>query len=205
MSIRKLVAAVILFSLPILVVYAVKQSDWGPIMAAPKARQLGDPNAKVVVVEYSDFQCPSCARLQPTVHQFQELYKGKVRFVYKYYPLVKLHPNALPAAHAAECAAAEDKFWPYADKLFATQLQWAPLQDATTSFFAIAKDVNVNMTAFKACYADVSRREPILREADEALARGIKATPTFIIGDESLVGNVFAMDGARTIEKALRQ
>ena len=156
-------------------------------------------------MEYSDFQCPSCAAVEPTIHQLLENYKGKVRFIYKYFPLTKVHQNAMPAARAADCAADQKQFWPYHDRLFATQPKWAPLADATTSFMAIAQEVKLDIPKFSACYADPSRTAVIQQDAKEAQERQVQATPTFFIGDERLVGNVFITDGARTIEKELRQ
>src|SRR5437773_10245188 len=104
---KRIIAGIALTLAPLLGVKSVTQSALGRFLATPKARQLGDPHAPVLLVEYSDFQCPMCARVQPTLHQFLELYKGKVRLAYKYFPL-KMHKNAVVAAHAAECAAEQN-------------------------------------------------------------------------------------------------
>ena len=203
--VKRFLVGFVLLLAPVALVQTVKQTNWGPILAAPKARQIGDPNAKVVIVEYSDFECPSCALIEPTVHKFLELYNGKIRLIYKYYPLTRIHKNAMTSAHAAECAAGQDHFWPYHDRLFQTQLAWAPLQDPTTSFMAIAEEVKLDLSQFKSCYADPSRLAPIELDAKEAQDREVTATPSFFIGDERLVGTVFASDGARTIERASRE
>ena len=205
MTFPRFLAATILLTLPIATVRLVKQSDWGPILAAPKARRTGDPKAPLTIVEYSDFQCPSCANVDPSIHQFLEVYKGKIQLIYKYYPLTNIHKNAMTAAHAAECAARQGHFWPYHDRLFQTQLAWAPLQDPTTSFLAIAQDVRLDMPSFRTCYADSSPLKIIEQDAQEARDHKVNATPTFIIGDERLVGPVMVSDGARTIEKELRR
>jgi protein-disulfide isomerase len=204
-NLKRFLAATILLVAPVAAVYSVKQSNWGPIMAAPQTRQTGDSHAKVVIVEYSDFQCPSCALVEPTIHSLLDTYKGKIRFIYKYYPLTKIHPNAMPAAHAAECAGDQKQFWPYHDRLFAAQISWAPLPDPTTSFTAIAQDVKLDIPKFTSCYADPSRLTMIEQDAKEAVAREVTATPTFFVGDDRLVGQVFMTDGARAVEKALRQ
>ena len=80
----------------------------------------GPANAPIELVEFSDFQCPFCYRSFPTVKQVMDTYNGKVRFVYRNYPLPN-HPNARPAAEAAQCANEQGKFWPYHDRLFADQ------------------------------------------------------------------------------------
>jgi len=204
-NIHRFLLATLLFACPLLAVYAIKQTNWGPILATPKSRQTGDPRAKVTIVEYSDFQCPSCASVDPTVHKYLELYKGKIRLIYKYYPLPRIHENAMTSAHAAECAASQDHFWPYHDRLFETQLSWAKLQDPATSFMAIAEEVHLDIQKFQACYADPSPLKIIEADSQEAQAHQITSTPTFFIGDDRLVGSVVVTDGARAIEKALRQ
>ena len=205
MNFPRFLVATFLLTGPVVAVRLVKQTAWGPVLAAPRARQTGNPKAKVVIVEYSDFQCPSCAKADPVMRQLMEAYKGKVRLIYKYYPLVKIHPNAMPSAHAADCAALQDRFWPYHDRLFDTQAAWEKLPDPTTSFMAIGEETKLDMPRFKTCYADPSRVAVIEQDVQEAQARQVTATPTFIIGDERVVGMVLASDGARTIEKALRQ
>ena len=205
MTLAKFVVLTLLLALPLVAVKLVKQTHWGPILAAPQARQIGDPKAKVVIVEYSDFQCPSCAMVDPTVHKLLELYQGKIRLIYKYYPLTMIHKNAMSSAHAAECAARQEKFWPYHDRLFQTQAAWAPLADPTTSYMAIAQETELDVPDFAACIADPSRRQIIEIEAKEAQAHEVNSTPTFFIGDERIVGQQMVTDGARAIEKALRQ
>ena len=85
----------------------------------------GPKDAKVTIVEYSDFQCPYCSRAFPTIEQVMKDYNGKVRLVYKHLPLISIHPHAQKAAEAAECAKAQGKFWEFHDKLFATQSDWS--------------------------------------------------------------------------------
>src|SRR4051812_29469284 len=109
-NIKHIIAGVILTAVPIFAVQQAKQTSWGKFLATPLARQKGDPGAKVVLVEYSDFQCPMCARIQPTLRQFLDTYKGKVKLASKYFPLT-MHKNSMPAAQAAQCAAEQNKFW----------------------------------------------------------------------------------------------
>lgn len=85
----------------------------------------GTSGAKVTIVEYSDFQCPFCARSLPTVEQVLKEYSEKVAFAYKHFPLSQIHPHAQKAAEAAECAKDQGKFWEMHDKLFATQADWS--------------------------------------------------------------------------------
>lgn len=100
---------------------------------SPKDIPLGDAptkgtdNAKVTIVEYSDFQCPFCERAFPTVNQVMSEYKGKIKLVYKQYPLTSIHPNAMNGSLASECAREQGKFWEYHDLLFQNQSAWVNL------------------------------------------------------------------------------
>lgn len=91
----------------------------------------GGANAKVTIVEFSDFQCPFCSRALPTINQIMSEYKDDVRLVYKHYPITSIHPNAQKASEASECAREQNKFWEYHDLLFQNQQQWSQLQQAT--------------------------------------------------------------------------
>src|SRR5207249_9420325 len=88
-------------------------------VAAANAEGKGPKTAPIEIVEFSDFQCPYCQKANPTVEQVLSTYGDRIHFVYRHFPLPN-HPNAQPAAEAAQCAAEQDKFWPYHDKLFAS-------------------------------------------------------------------------------------
>lgn len=87
----------------------------------------GNGDAPVVIVEYSDFQCPYCERAFPTVQQVLSAYPGKVLFAYKHFPIASIHPHAQKTAEASECARDQGKFWEFHDKLFETQEDWSLL------------------------------------------------------------------------------
>lgn len=91
------------------------------------ASVLGKADAPVVLVEFSDFQCPFCARAEPTVKQIRSEYGDKVLFAYKHFPLTQIHPHAQAAAEASECAKDQGKFWEYHDKLIDNQQEWSAL------------------------------------------------------------------------------
>ena len=82
---------------------------------------LGDINAPIKLIEFSDFQCPYCSRVHPTLQQLVDDYNGQVVWIYRHYPLDQLHPYSRTAAEASECAAEQDMFWEYADALFENQ------------------------------------------------------------------------------------
>lgn len=140
----------------------------------------GDPNAPVTIIEYSDFQCPFCRRFfQNTLAQLEENYvkTGKVRFVYKHFPLESIHPEARAAALAAECAGEQGRFWEFHDKIF--ENQEALGED---SYKAWAADLGLDEDAFAACLKEKRYNDKV--DADFAQGRrvGVTGTPSFLIG-----------------------
>jgi protein-disulfide isomerase len=95
------------------------------VVAAANGASKGPASAPVEIIEFSDFQCPYCQRVNPAVEQVLSTYGDRIRFVYRHFPLSN-HPNARPAAEASQCAAEQGKFWPYHDKLFAAQSRLHP-------------------------------------------------------------------------------
>ena len=200
---RRWLAGAVLSALPVVAVLAFKQTSWAPMLTVPHARQWGPRNAKVMVVEYSDFQCPMCAKIQPTVREILTRFDGKVHLIYKYFPL-RMHPNAMPAARAAECAAKQDKFWPYHELLFQRQTIWGPLPDPTPLFRSLAQEVGLDRHAFDACLTDHTVNAAIENDVAEAHRLHVEATPTFFVGKTRLVGAFFEAYGAKTIEDELK-
>lgn len=96
------------------------------------AQVKGEKNAKVTIVEFSDFQCPFCQRSFATMNQILNDYKGQVKLAYKHLPITSIHPNAQKAAEASECAGEQNKFWEYHDTLFNKQQEWSPLPQVTS-------------------------------------------------------------------------
>ncbi len=151
-------------------------------IATANSPSRGPAAAPVEIVEFSDFQCPYCLRAHPTVDQVLSAYGDRVRFVYRHYPLPG-HPNARPAAEAAECAAEQGKFWPYHDKLFATQ---SKLSDADLKQDAV--DLGMDGGKFNACvdsHKYAAKVETDLRAGQEA---GVDGTPAFFINGRLISG-----------------
>ena len=142
----------------------------------------GPASAPVEIVEFSDFQCPFCLRAHPTVDQVLKTYGDRVRFVYRHYPLPG-HPAARPAAEASECAAEQGKFWPYHDRLFATQ---SKLSD--TDLKQDAVELGMDGAKFNACVEShkyAAKVESDLRAGQEA---GVDGTPAFFINGRLISG-----------------
>ncbi|MCL5114116.1 MAG: DsbA family protein [Patescibacteria group bacterium] len=146
----------------------------------------GNPNAKVTLVEYSDFQCPACAAYHPLVSQLLAELNGKIYFVYRFFPLIQIHQNAMNSAQAAYAAGQQGKFWEMHDLLFETQTSWADSQKAREVFTDYAKKLKLDMDKFKADFDSEKGKSLINDEYSKGLGIGINSTPTFFVNGEKI-------------------
>jgi len=150
---------------------------------------MGDPNAPVTIVEFSDFQCPFCARFfAQTLPQIQQDYidSGKAKLVFRDFPLDSIHANARAASIAAECADDQDMFWQYHDKLFEGQTQWASLSaiDAANTFKQYATELGLNSDNFDSCFNSPKYLDEINEDFQNGANYGVTGTPAFFIGND---------------------
>ncbi|BDG09371.1 DsbA family protein [Anaeromyxobacter paludicola] len=142
----------------------------------------GPAQAPVTVVEFSDFQCPFCSRAEPTVHQLEQLYGNDLRVVWKHQPL-PMHPNAMPAAEAAEAAREQGKFWPMHDLLFQNQTQLSP-----EAYERFARQLGLDLPRFRAAMSSGKYRARIQEDMAQGQRAGVNGTPAFLVNGELLVG-----------------
>src|SRR5688572_26998144 len=135
----------------------------------------GSKNASVTLYEWSDFECPFCSRFHPSMVQILNEYEGKVKWVYRHFPL-SFHPQATPAANAAECAAEQGKFWEYADELFANQ---TTLGDSLYS--QLADKLKLNKGKFDSCYKAKKYQAKITQQMNDGSTAGVTGTPGTVI------------------------
>lgn len=137
-------------------------------------------SGKVTVVEFGDFQCPACGQAFPYVSKLKDEFKDKITFVFRNFPL-PMHPNAQPAAEAAEAAAAQGKFWEMHDKLFENQSQWSSLADPTSVFTLYAEQLGLDKDKFAKDVQSDANAERISKDQSDGYAVGVSGTPTFFI------------------------
>ena len=157
---------------------------------ADAARIQGAATAPVWVVEISDFQCPYCKMWHDSVYpaiKKQYVDAGVVRMAYVNLPL-SMHQNAVPAAEAAMCAAAQDKFWQMHDALFATQEKWGTLDKPGKLLDSLATSVGVDGQVWRDCMASGLMRRVINGDRARAAQTGARSTPTFFVGSQPILG-----------------
>jgi protein-disulfide isomerase len=142
----------------------------------------GPASAPVEVIEFSDFQCPYCQRAHPTVKQVLDAYGNRIRLVYRNYPLPN-HPNARPAAEAAQCANEQGKFWQYHDRLFTnpSKLGDADLKQG-------AAELGLDANRFNACVDTHKYKSVVDADIKDGNAAGVSGTPAFFINGRVLTG-----------------
>jgi protein-disulfide isomerase len=145
----------------------------------------GEVAAPVTVVEFSDFHCPYCRTVQPTLLQLLDRYPGKVRLVYKDLPLDGLHPNARQASEAARCANDQGKFWPFHDALYSSAAGTDVSIEALTGH---ATKVGLDVAAFKQCLDSDRHLAGIQRDVEQAERLGLSGTPAFFVNGRLLTG-----------------
>ncbi|MBI5913558.1 DsbA family protein [Candidatus Azambacteria bacterium] len=145
----------------------------------------GARDAKTVLIEYSDFQCPACAAYQPLVKQLAQDFEGKIAVVYRHFPLPQ-HKHAKLAAYASEAAGKQGKFWEMHDMIFETQKEWSSKNDARDTFIGYAEKIGLDRAQF---IADIDSQE-ISEKVDAQYKSGTRAkvngTPTFYVNGEKL-------------------
>ena len=149
----------------------------------------GNPDAEIIVVEFSDFQCPFCSRFfDQTLPLIEQNYidTGKIRFVYRDFPIDSLHPNARPAHVAAECADEQGKFWEYHDVLFSRVSQWQslPMSSLGDSFVAFADELDLDTTNFIDCLQSEDTAQEVQSDYLDGVKYGATGTPAFFVGTE---------------------
>jgi protein-disulfide isomerase len=148
----------------------------------------GKPNAPVTLVDFSDFQCPFCQRYSNTT--FPQLMKdyvdtGKVKYAFMQFPL-DFHPNAKPAAIAAQCANEQGKFWPFHDVLYSTQDKWQSLSgnETTKVFKQYAATLKLDTAKFNTCVDSKKYDDQITKDTSVGSKYQVSGTPTFYIGND---------------------
>lgn len=168
--------------------YAAKQADEG-VVIEPHVK--GNADASVVLVEYSDFQCPACAQFYPYVKDIMDEHGDDIRFEYRHFPLINIHPQAVPAARAAEAAAQQDKFWEMHDKLFENQSVWSKAANPNAYFNQYAEELGLDVETFKRQMGSAMIQAAIDASFEEAREQGFTGTPTFTLNGETMEFSTF--------------
>lgn len=159
----------------------------------------GNPEATTTLIEYGDFQCPACGAYFPLVKQLVDQNPDTLRVVFRHFPLVNIHPNALPAARAAEAAGLQGKFWEMHDMLFEHQADWSELENAEDKFSQYAQDLGLDTDKFKIDMASGGVQDAINADVVSGNSAGVNSTPTFVLNGQAITLTNSAQDFVTTV------
>ena len=171
-----------------------------PTITADDDPVLGNPDAPITMIEFSDFQCPFCARFySETLPLIKSNFidTGVVKLVYRDFPLQNIHPNAIPAAVASECAHEQDTYWEYHDMLFENVAVWGPMEipAAVEQFKTYADALGLDTETFSECLDTGKYITEVTADYTDGTSYGITGTPAFFLGSEQT--GYFQISGAR--------
>ena len=162
---------------------------------------LTKPNVKIsspVLLEaYGDYQCPPCGALYPDLKKIEAEYGSQVRFVFHYFPLSKIHKNAMAAARAAEAARLQNKFWQMHDRLYRNQKEWSEVEDPRPIFNSYARELGLNADQFRSDMDSNRVEQAIDADMQRGQSVGITGTPTVLIEGYQLRYEATNLDGIR--------
>lgn len=154
----------------------------------------GNAESDILLVEYSDFQCPACKAAAPAIQDLVDQYGDQFAFEYRHFPLRSIHPNAQEAAQAAEAAGIQGKFWEMHDMLFEKQDEWAQSFNPERFFRTYAQDIGLNVDRFRYDFKSDAVKDIVNSQFDEATALGIPGTPGFVFNGEIVDVNTFVTE-----------
>jgi protein-disulfide isomerase len=168
-------------------------------VAAEGEPAKGPADAPVTIVEFSDFECPYCSRVVPTLDRVKEEYGDRVRLVFKQYPLPN-HANAQKAAEASLCAHDQGEFWAMHDAMFADQRNLGP-----DGLAAMAEEIGLEMEAFRQCLSSGKYEAAVKEDLDDGLAVGVSGTPAMFVNGRMISGAVPYEEIAQVVDEELEE
>jgi len=144
---------------------------------------------EITLVEFSDFQCPACLSVQAPLKQILAKYEGKVKLVYRHFPLISIHKNAQMASYASEAADNQGKFWEMHDLLFDKQQEWGTLENPRDKFVEYAKSLEMDETKFLSDLESQEVKDKVSIDLLAATRYRLSGTPTFFLNGSKVEFN----------------
>lgn len=186
---RHVLTGVLLVGFLVATVFLLRLGQGKPPLAAsdfPRAK--GPVDAPIQVIEYSDFQCPACQVAQSTLAELFVQYPGKIRLIFQHYPL-EGHPWSPLAHRAVECAARQNQFWVYHDRLYRDQSNWSKTVEAPVeAFLGYARDGGLALDQFADCLGESEVDRIVGDERRAGFDLGVRSTPSFFVNGKLAVG-----------------
>jgi protein-disulfide isomerase len=165
---------------------------------APDPAIKGSDAAPVTIEEFADFQCEPCRHMRPEIKKVEAEYGDRVKVVFRQYPL-EMHPNAVPAAKAAESAGKQGHFWEMHDMLYEKQSEWEDLDNPVDKFKEYAADLKLDMDRFVADMSSTEIADRIAADQKRGDAAGVEGTPTLFVNGTAITDDGLTPEGIRSV------
>jgi protein-disulfide isomerase len=172
----------------------VSEGDWSK----------GLDGASVTLVEYGDFQCPACGSYHPLLKQLEGEFGDRVQFIYRHFPLKRIHPFAGLAARASEAAGIQGKFWEMHDLLFENQSIWSR-GNAEDAFLSYAQELELDISEFEIYLDSDEADDAVEADFDGGVKSGVNSTPSFFVNGQKIVNPGSYEDFSNVLSNALDQ
>jgi protein-disulfide isomerase/rhodanese-related sulfurtransferase len=176
----------------------VTPADLAMRLVRPGSHEAGNPRAPLTVVEFGDFECPVCGRAEAAAREVRARYAQQVRFVFRQFPLERIHPLAQKAGEASECGGEQGKFWEMVEKIYSRQDDLS-LQGLQRD----AAELGLDQQRFNQCLTNGAAAARVRRDVEDGRALGVRATPTFFIGQQKVEGVLSAAQFSQLIDEQL--
>lgn len=163
----------------------------------------GSKESKVILVEYSDLQCPACGYYYPVVKKLGEEFGDKIGIAYRHFPLPQ-HKNAKPAAYAAEAAAKQGKFWEMHNIIFDNQKKWSEDKNAKEVFSEYAKSIGLNMEQYNKDVDSQEVKDKVDSDYESGVRSKVDSTPTFFLNGEKIKNPANYDEFKKLIDEAIK-
>lgn len=169
---------------------------------SPTDQVKGNRESKIILVEYSDFQCPACGAYYPMLKELNKNFGDKIQFVYRQFPLPS-HKNARPAAYTSETAGLQGKFWEMHDMIFENQKSWSEKSGASENFLDYAKTIGLDIEKFQNDLNSITVKEKVENDYQSGIQSGVTYTPTFFLNGKKIQNPQSYDEFRNIIEKAV--
>lgn len=207
---KTLIWVVVVFLIAIAILVGVTKSGSGNVSdfsldtISPLDHVKGNASSTVVLIEYSDFQCPACRTYYPIIRELSQTYGDKLALIYRHYPLKQIHFNAEPAAWASEAASKQEKFWEMHNLLFEKQAEWEKASDLKSVFSEYATLLGLDKEKFLKDLDSSDVKGFVSDQRKSALKFGFNSTPTFVLNGKK-IENPQSIEAFRLlIDKAIK-
>lgn len=168
-------------------VFALSACSDGGTESSIGDHTIGNLNSEIVLLEYSDFQCPACASYHPTIQRLMEEFEDDIQFTYRHFPLGQ-HEHANLAARSAEAAGLQGKFWEMHDMIFDNQSTWSDETNAKESFLGYAESLGLDLAQFEQDLNSTDVKNKVNRDRQDGNRAEVNATPTFYLNGTKVSG-----------------